>query len=54
MALGQSQGGTAGFEVGADGDHAGDAGLNSPADDGVAVGIEVGEVEVAVSVNEHA
>ncbi len=53
MAIRQEERGSAGFQVGADGDHAGDPGLDGPADDRIAVGIEITEVEMTMSINEH-
>ena len=53
MALGQGEGSPAGFEVGADGDHAGDPGFHGPADDRISVRVKIREIEMAMSINEH-
>ena len=51
--IGEGEGGPAGGKVGADGDEAGHASIRRALDDGLAVGIEVGEIEVAMGVDEQ-
>ena len=51
--IGQGEGGPAGGKVGADSDEAGHASIRRALDDGLAVGIEVGEIEVAMGVDEQ-
>jgi 2-iminobutanoate/2-iminopropanoate deaminase len=50
---GEGEGGGGGGGGGADGDEAVDAGVEGALEDGGAVGVEVGEVEVAMGVGEH-
>ena len=51
--VGEGKGGPAGGKVGADGDETGDASIRRALDDGLAVGIEVGEIKVAMGVDEQ-
>jgi len=53
MLVGEGESGPAGSKVGADGDEAGHASIRRALDDGLAVGIEVGEIEVAMGVDEQ-
>ena len=51
--VGESEGGPAGGKVGADSDEAGHASIRRTLDDGLAVGIEAGEIEVAMGVDKQ-
>lgn len=51
--VGEGKSGPAGGEVGPDGDETRHASILRASDDGLAVGIEVGEIEVAMGVDEQ-
>ena len=51
--IGEGEGGPAGGKVGADSDETGHASIRRALDDGLAVGIEVGEIKVAMGVDEQ-
>ena len=53
MLVREGESGPTGGEIGADGDETGDASIRRALDDGLAVGIEVGEIEVAMGVDEQ-
>ena len=51
--VGEGEGGSTGGKVGADGDETGDASGDGASDDVLAVGIEVGEIKVAMGIDEQ-
>ena len=53
MLVREVESGPTGSEIGADGDETGDASIRRALDDGLAVGIEVGEIKVAMGVDEQ-
>jgi len=53
MLVSEGESGPTGGEIGADGDETGDASGDGASDDVLAVGIEVGEIKVAMSVDEQ-
>ncbi len=53
MLVGEGESGPTGGEIGADGDETGDASGDGASDDVLAVGIEVGEIKVAMGVDEQ-
>ena len=53
MLIGEGESGPTGGEIGADGDETSDASIRRALDDGLAVGIEVGEIKVAMGVDEQ-
>ncbi len=53
MLVSEGESGPTGSEIGADGDETGDASVRRALDDGLAVGIEVGEIKVAMGVDEQ-
>ena len=53
MFVSEGESGPTGGKVGADGDKTGDASRDGASDDVLAVGIELGEIKVAVGVDEQ-
>jgi len=53
MLVSEGESGPTGSEIGADGDETGDASVRRALNDGLAVGIEVGEIKVAMGVDEQ-
>ena len=53
MLVGEGESGPTGGEIGADGDETSDASIRRTLDDSLAVGIEVGEIKVAMGVDEQ-
>ena len=53
MLVSKGESGPTGSEISADGDEAGDASIRRTLNDGLAVGIEVGEIKVAMGVDEQ-
>ena len=53
MLVREGESGPTGGEIGADGDETGHASIRRALDDGLAVGIEVGEIKVAMGVDEQ-
>ncbi len=53
MLVSEGESGPTGGKIGADGDETGDASIRRALDDGLAVGIEVGEIKVAMGVDEQ-
>ena len=51
--VGEGESGPTGGEIGADGDETGDASRDGASDDVLAVGIEVGEIKVAMGIDEQ-
>ena len=53
MLVREGESGPTGGKIGADGDETGHASIRRALDDGLAVGIEVGEIKVAMGVDEQ-